>query len=139
MLIFSLPRSSSIPRLVLVMLICVAGCLCLFGLHSRAGADEPDYSPLCRELAKSGLEILNSGIAYGVPYVEIKVPLGASVTSICKRVPSLRADFNRCRDKIAFFNALYQIRIDMQLIMVNNPPKSNQLRGDCHGPTERGD
>ena len=93
-------------RLVMALFICLAGFLCLFGLNSSAGAEEPDYSPFCRELEKSGLKILNSGIAYGVPYVEIKVPLGSSVTSICRRVPSLNADFNRCRNKIAFFNAL---------------------------------
>jgi hypothetical protein len=34
---------------------------------------------------------------------------------------------------------LYQIRIDMQQIIVNNLPKSSQLRGDCHGPTKSGD
>ena len=34
---------------------------------------------------------------------------------------------------------LYQFRIDMQHIIVNNPSKSNQLRGDCHGSTESGD
>ncbi len=93
-------------RLGLVLLICLAGFLGGFGLHTGAGAEEPDYTPLCRELAKSGLEILNSGIAYGVPYVEIKIPLGSSVTSLCRRVPSLGVDFNRCRNKIAFFNAL---------------------------------
>ncbi|MBU4231935.1 MAG: L,D-transpeptidase [Desulfobacterales bacterium] len=98
-------------RVVLILLIFLAGFWCLLGLHSRAGAEEADYSPLCRELEKSGLELLNSGLAYGVPYVEIKVPLGASVTSICKRVPSLRADFNRCRDKISFFNALHPLYI----------------------------
>ena len=98
-------------RWVMVLLICLGGFWGLLGLHSRTGAEEPDYSPLCRELAESGLELLNSGLAYGVPYVEIKVPLGASVTSICKRVPSLRADFNRCRDKIAFFNALHPLYI----------------------------
>ena len=92
--------------LVLVFLIWFAGFLCLFGLHSSAEGIEPDYSPVCQELAKSGLEALNSGIAYGVPYVEIKVPLGSSVTSICRRVPSFSVDFNRCRNKIAFFNAL---------------------------------
>ena len=94
------------PRLVLALLIGVAGCLCLFGLPGNAGADEPDYRPTCQELAKSGLEVLSSGIAYGVPYAEIKVPLGASVTSICRRVPRFRADFTRCRNRIAFFNAL---------------------------------
>lgn len=112
------------PRWVLVLLICLAGFWGLFGLHSRAGAEEPDYGPLCRELEKSGLQLLNSGLAYGVPYVEIKVPLGASVTSICRRVPSLRADFNRCRDKIAFFNALHPLYIK------NNAGEPSSLEAD---------
>jgi len=34
---------------------------------------------------------------------------------------------------------LYQFRIDMQQNIANNPSKSNQLRGDCHGSTESGD
>jgi hypothetical protein len=98
-------------RLVLVLLICLGGFWGLLGLHGGAGAEEADYSPLCRELEKAGLDILNSGLAYGVPYVEIKVPAGASITSICKLVPSLRADFKRCRDKTAFFNALHPLYI----------------------------
>jgi hypothetical protein len=111
-------------RLVLVLLIYLAGSWGLFGLHSPAWAEEFDYTPLCRELEESGLAILNSGLAYGVPYVEIKVPLGASVTSICKRVPSLRADFNRCRDKVAFFNALNPLYIK------NNAGEPSSLETD---------
>ncbi len=57
-------------------------------------------------MEKTGFKILDSGIAYGVPYAEIKVPVGSSVTSICRRVPSLSVDFTRYRDKIAFFNAV---------------------------------
>jgi hypothetical protein len=111
-------------RLMLLFLICLAGFWGLSGLPGPAGAEEPDYSPLCRELEQAGLEILNSGLAYGVPYVEIKVPLGASITSICKRVPSLRADFVRCRDKIAFFNALNPLYIK------NNAGEANSLEAD---------
>ena len=70
------------PHWVLVLLICLVGFWGLSGLHGGAAAEEADYSPLCRELEKAGLEILNSGLAYGTPYVEIKVPVGASVTSI---------------------------------------------------------
>jgi hypothetical protein len=98
-------------RWVLVLLICLGGFWGLLGLHGGAAAEEADYSPLCRELEQAGLDILNSGLAYGVPYVEIKVPVGSSVTSICKSVPSLRADFDRCRDKISFFNALHPLYI----------------------------
>jgi hypothetical protein len=99
------------PRWVLILMICLGVFWGLWGLHGEAGAEEPDYTPLCRELEKAGLEVLNSGIAYGVPFVEVKVPMGASVTSICRRVPSLRADFKRCRDKTAFFNALHPLYI----------------------------
>jgi hypothetical protein len=79
---------------------------CLIGLVGGAGAQESDYGPLCQDLEKSGLEILGTGMAYGVPYAEIKIPVGASVTSICRRVPSLNHDFTRCRNQIAFLNAL---------------------------------
>jgi hypothetical protein len=105
-LIFSMTGSYSTRRLGSNLLICLAVFWCLLGLFRCAGAQEQGYTPLCRELEKSGVEILDSGIAYGVPYVEIKIPLGSSVTSICRRVPSLSADFPRCRKKIAFFNAL---------------------------------
>ena len=111
-------------RWVLVLLICLGGFWGLLGLHGGAGAEEADYSPLCREFEQAGLDILNSGMAYGVPYVEIKVPLGASVTSICKSVPSLRADFKRCRDKIAFFNALHPLYIK------NNAGQPTSLEAD---------
>ena len=53
-----------------------------------AMAQESDCNPLCQELSKAGFEILDLGEAYGVPYVEIKVPVGASVTTICRKVPA---------------------------------------------------
>jgi hypothetical protein len=104
--LLSLTGSHRMLGLRMKLLTSLAWCLCLFGLVSGVGAREPNYSPLCRELAKSGFEILGSGMAYGVPFVEIKVPAGASITSICRRVPSFNADFTRCRNKIAFLNAL---------------------------------
>lgn len=87
-------------------LTCLAVLIWFLGLPGGAGAQESDYSPLFRELAMAGFEVLDTGIAYGVPYAEIKVPVGASVTSICRRVPSLDLDFIRFRDKIAFFNGV---------------------------------
>lgn len=87
-------------------LTCLAVLVWFLGLLGGAGAQEFDYEPLCRELAQAGFKVLDSGIAYGVPYAEIKVPVGASVTSICRRVPSLSLDFIRYRDKIAFFNGV---------------------------------
>ena len=94
-------------RLRLGLLSGIIGFLCLFGLFGGAGAQESNYNPLCQELEQSGFKVLGSGIAYGVPYAEIKVPMGASVTSICRRIPSFNADFTRCRNKIAFLNALH--------------------------------
>ena len=85
----------------------IAVFLCLFGLLAGAGAQESDYSPLCQELEQAGFKILGSGMAYGVPYAEIAVPVGFSITTICRRVPSFNRDFLRCRNKIAFLNALH--------------------------------
>ena len=81
-------------------------CLGLLGIAGLAGAQEPDYDRLGRELEQSGFTVLDSGITYGVPYVEIQVPRGASVVSIIRKVPSLNADFFRYRDKIAFLNGV---------------------------------
>jgi hypothetical protein len=89
----------------------IAVFLCLCGLLGGAGAQEPDYSPLCQELEEAGFKILGSGMAYGVPYAEITVPVGASISSICRRVPSLNQDFPRCRNKIAFLNALHPLYV----------------------------
>jgi hypothetical protein len=71
-----------------------------------SGSEEPDYRNLCREIETSGFTITSSGVAYGVPYAEIKVPVGFSINALCRRLPSFRNDFLGCRNKIAFFNAL---------------------------------
>jgi hypothetical protein len=89
----------------------IAVFLCLFSLFGGAGAQESDYSPLCQELEQAGFKIRGSGMAYGVPYAEIEVPVGASITSICRRVPSLNQNFLRCRNKIAFLNALHPLYV----------------------------
>ncbi len=80
----------------------------LLALACPTGAQptEEDYSQLCHELLEAGFMPLDSGLAYGVPYVHIKIPLGFSVTSFCRQIPSLSRDFSRCRERIAFFNAL---------------------------------
>ena len=100
-------RSYAMPSLRLRLWSCFILCLCLCGLFGAAWAQEVDYTPICQELEKAGFKILGTGMAYGVPYVEIKVPVGASITSICRRVPSFNADFSRCRNNIAFLNALH--------------------------------
>lgn len=70
-------------------------------------ASEPGASPLLEELARAGLEVLETGVLYGVPYVAVKMPLGESVTTLCRRVPSLNRDFFRARERIAFFNGVH--------------------------------
>lgn len=69
-------------------------------------AREEDYSNFCKELNNSGLEVVDSGVAYGVPFVEIVIPPGSSITSICRSLPTLNRQFKRCRNRLAFFNAL---------------------------------
>lgn len=78
----------------------------LLGCWSIACGQEEDYSNLCQELKAFGLEIVDSGVAYGVPFVQINLPRGSSITSICRRIPSFNSQFNRCRNRLAFFNAL---------------------------------
>jgi len=68
---------------------------------------EQDYSDFCEELKDSGLEVVDSGVAYGVPFVEIAIPQGSSITAICRSLPTLNNDFPRCRNRLAFFNALH--------------------------------
>jgi hypothetical protein len=104
-------RNYLIQCLGLKSLTCLAVLICFLGLSSAAGAQEFDCSPLRQELTKAGFEILDLGEAYGVPYVEIKVPVGASVTTICRRVPSLSVDVLDYRDKIAFFNGVHPLYV----------------------------
>jgi hypothetical protein len=67
---------------------------------------QDDYSPLCGELEAAGYKIISSGEFYGVPFVEIEIPLGFSITSLCGRIPSFSREFNFARNRIAFFNGL---------------------------------
>ncbi|MCL4501303.1 MAG: L,D-transpeptidase [Deltaproteobacteria bacterium] len=88
------------------LLVCLLVILTWLGGSSVAWGQEDDYRDLCHELKASGLEIVDSGVAYGVPFVEISIPRGSSITSICHRVPSFDNQFQRCRNRLAFFNAL---------------------------------
>ena len=81
--------------------------VCLAALSGLARSEEPDYSRLCEELKKSGFTIVDSGVAYGVPFVKIKIPQGFSITSLCRRVPTFEKDFFSCRNRLTFFNALH--------------------------------
>jgi hypothetical protein len=78
----------------------------LLGIFGVAGAQEWDYSQQCQEIEQSGFKIVTTGIQYGIPYAEVRIPRGFSINSFCRRVPSMRADFIAWRERIAFFNAL---------------------------------
>ena len=82
-------------------------CCSLVVWMAPSRAQEADYSDLCQELKQSGFKTEYSGLAYGVPFVEIKIPEGFSITRFCRHIPSFSRDFDRCRNRIAFFNALH--------------------------------
>jgi hypothetical protein len=98
-------------RLRRELLVSMVVFLALAGLVGGAGAQEENYQPLCQALEAAGFRVLGSGMAYGVPYAEIKVPVGASIASICRRVPRFNKDFMRCRNKISFLNALHPLYV----------------------------
>ncbi|MFP3867771.1 MAG: L,D-transpeptidase [Desulfobacteraceae bacterium] len=81
--------------------------MCLVSLVAASRAQEPDYRDLCQELKESGFKIVYSGIAYEVPFVEIEIPEGFSITRFCRRIPTFEREFNHSRNRIAFFNALH--------------------------------
>lgn len=89
------------------ILTCLFTLLCLFDGRGAVWAQEEDYRHLCEELKNSGLVIVDSGVAYGVPFVEIRIPRGSSITAICRSLPTLNREFNRCRNRLAFFDALH--------------------------------
>jgi hypothetical protein len=80
--------------------------ICLLAVWAPAYGQPEDYSNLYSELEAAGYRIVNSGEIYGVPFVEIEIPLGFSITSMCERIPSLSREFNFARNRIAFFNGL---------------------------------
>jgi hypothetical protein len=80
--------------------------ICLLAVWGPAYAQPEDYSNLYNELEAAGYKIIDSGEVYGVPFVEIKIPLGFSITSMCGRIPSFSREFNFSRNRIAFFNGL---------------------------------
>jgi hypothetical protein len=90
----------------LALFACLVASFCFLDLVAAGAAPETDYRDVCRELETSGFKVVYSGIAYGIPFVEIEMPVGFSVTSFCRRIPSLNREFSRCRNAIAFFNAL---------------------------------
>lgn len=84
--------------------------LVLLGLAGQAranAAQDQDHSALCGEMAQAGYKVVSSGQAYGVPYITIEIPVGFSITSFCRQIPSFSRHFQRCRNSIAFFNALH--------------------------------
>ena len=65
-----------------------------------------EKTSLFNELTKAGFTIVGVGEQYQVPYVEIVIPNGTAIYSLCRKIPSLNARFFEAREKIAYFNAL---------------------------------
>jgi hypothetical protein len=80
--------------------------VCLLAVWAPAYAQDENHGRLCGELEAAGYKIVDSGEIYGVPFVEIEIPLGFSITSMCERIPSFSREFNFSRTRIAFFNGL---------------------------------
>jgi hypothetical protein len=70
------------------------------------GAGDLEESRLYQELEQAGFTIVGAGEKYQVPYVEILVPEGMAVYSLCRRIPSLNDRYFEAREKIAHFNAV---------------------------------
>ena len=77
---------------------------CWLGAWNQGEA--PEDHPLYQELQKAGYLIKRVGNRFGVPYVEIVIPPGEAIYTLCRRVPSLNARFFEARTRIASFNAL---------------------------------
>ncbi|MGA7578302.1 MAG: L,D-transpeptidase [Desulfobaccales bacterium] len=88
------------------ILACLLALLCLLARGGAVSAQQEDYSHFCDELKNSGLEIVDSGVAYGVPFVRVRIPQGSSITAICGALTAYDSQFESCRNRLAFFNAL---------------------------------
>jgi hypothetical protein len=80
--------------------------LAIFLFPGWGGAADLGESRLYQELAQAGFTIVGAGEKYQVPYVEILVPEGLAVYSLCRRIPSLNERYFEAREKIAHFNAV---------------------------------
>jgi hypothetical protein len=98
--------------------------LAALGIWGGAQAQEEDYSHLCEELKTAGFEIVDSGVAYGVPFATIRIHRGFSITSLCHQIPSFEREFNRCRNRLSFFNALNPSFIKTMI------PQPNSIEAD---------
>jgi hypothetical protein len=63
-----------------------------------------ENNQIYKEVVAAGFSILRTGERYEVPYVEIRIPEGMAIYSICRKIPTLNKRFFEARDKIAYFN-----------------------------------
>lgn len=65
-----------------------------------------DRAQLLEELQQAGFAVVGEGSRHGVDFIAITLPKGMAIYSVCRKVPSLQANFVNARDRIAVFNAL---------------------------------
>jgi lipoprotein-anchoring transpeptidase ErfK/SrfK len=81
-------------------------CLAILLFPGWSDAGDLEKNRLYQELQQAGFTIVGAGEKYQVPYVEILMPEGMAVYSLCRRVPSLNERYLEARERIAYFNAV---------------------------------
>jgi hypothetical protein len=95
----------SVTMLIWLALFCLA--VFLFLARGRCQAAPLDQERLAAELAQAEIDVVGTGARHGVDYVEVAIPEGYSISTLCRRVPSLNRRFATARERIAYFNALH--------------------------------
>jgi lipoprotein-anchoring transpeptidase ErfK/SrfK len=109
--------------LKLFILVLLSLCLAAVGL-ADVPAGNPEDHPIYRDLVKAGYTIHGVGTKYGVPYVEIVIPPGEAIYTLCRKVPSLNARFLEARAAIGTFNGLnpfYKLTREEEAFSINVP------------------
>ncbi|MFA5140859.1 MAG: L,D-transpeptidase [Elusimicrobiota bacterium] len=74
-----------------------------------AAPDIPAAGPidvLDIQLSQAGYTVAGRGDVYEVPYVEIRMPVGFTITSFCRKLPMMRDRFELCRSRLSSFNMI---------------------------------
>lgn len=101
------------PFTIVIWLTLFYLAVALFCTRGLCQAAPLDYDRLTSELSQAQITVVGSGTRYGVDYVEVAIPPGFSISSLCRRVPSLNRRFETSREKLAYFNALHPAYVKM--------------------------